>query len=166
MSSPVLWIRGLLFTILVPGVVGVYVPYLIYDGRSPGFGIWSAGWVLVASGALIYLQCLVSFLLSGGTPAIFFSRRLRFVLGEEPPGLVRGGMYRFSRNPMYVGVTMAVLGQAIVFASWPAALYGVFLWTCFHVAVLFAEEPHLRRERGDAYEEYCRRVPRWLGLPR
>lgn len=161
-----LWVRGLLFTILVPGVVGAYLPLLIYDGLHMRSGVWSLGWVLVAAGALIYGQCLVAFLLSGGTPAIFFSRHLRYVIGEEPSKVVQAGMYRFSRNPMYVGVATAVFGQAILFASRAVTLYGMLLCVCFHAAVVFAEEPHLRRERGQAYEEYCRRVPRWLGLPR
>lgn len=113
-----LWIRGLLFTLLVPGVLGAYLPYLIDEARSLPSGLWRLGWIPLAAGALIYGQCLIAFLLSGGTPAIFFSRHLRVVLGEEPSTLVRQGMYRFSRNPMYVGVIMAVFGQALVFASW------------------------------------------------
>jgi protein-S-isoprenylcysteine O-methyltransferase Ste14 len=161
-----LWIRGLLFTFLVPGVLGGYVPYVIYEGQRWTTGKWSGGWILVGAGAAIYLDCLIAFLLSGGTPAIFFSRRLRFMLGEEPSTLVRQGMYRVSRNPMYLGVTIAVFGQAIVFASQAVVLYGIALWGCFHIAVVFGEEPHLRRERGQSYDEYCQRVPRWLGLPR
>jgi protein-S-isoprenylcysteine O-methyltransferase Ste14 len=100
---------------------------------------------------------------SGGTPAIFFTRRLRFVLGEEPPKLVRRGLYRLSRNPMYVGVLLAVFGQALIFASPQVAFYGAVLWLCFHIVVVFLEEPHLREERGASYDEYCRQVPRWLG---
>jgi protein-S-isoprenylcysteine O-methyltransferase Ste14 len=168
----VLWIRGLAFTLLVPSVVEGYVPYLIYRGSSiyrgsgaPG-GLWQIGWLFVGLGAIIYGLCLLAFLMSGGTPAIFFTRHLRFVLGEEPSRLVRQGLYRFSRNPMYVGVLLAVFGQALVFGSRRVALYGIELWLCFHLVVVLLEEPHLRKEPGASYDEYCSQVPRWLGWPR
>jgi protein-S-isoprenylcysteine O-methyltransferase Ste14 len=136
-------------------------PFLISDRPAKG-GLWNIGWVLVTIGAAIYGLCLVNFLLSGGTPAIFFTRPVRFLLGEEPAIVVQGGLYRFSRNPMYIGVVTAIFGQALVFGSIDIALYGAAVWLFFHLAVVFIEEPHLRKERGAAYEEYCRRVPRWF----
>jgi protein-S-isoprenylcysteine O-methyltransferase Ste14 len=162
----VLWIRGLLFTLPVPCVVGAYVPHLIYRGGSLIGGVWQVGWLFVGLGTLIYALCLFSFLMSGGTPAIFFTRHLGFVIGEEPPKLVRQGLYRFSRNPMYVGVLLAVFGQALVFGSPGVAVYGAVLWMCFHLVVVLLEEPHLRKQRGPCYDEYYRQVPRWLGWPR
>ena len=165
MSRAVLWIRGLIFTVLVPGTVALYVPRSVAPWPlEPRGGLWNAGWLLVACGAAFYGACLLSFLFSGGTPAAFFTRSLRALLGEEPRVLVRAGLYRVTRNPIYVGGTMVVLGQAIVFASRPIAAYGIFLWLCFHLVVVLLEEPHLREVRGTAYDEYCRRVPRWLGF--
>jgi protein-S-isoprenylcysteine O-methyltransferase Ste14 len=158
----VLWLRGLVFTLLVPCVVGVYVPHLTYRNLNAPGGLCNAGWVVVGLGAGIYGVCLFAFLISGGTPAIFFTRHLSFVIGEEPRKLVRDGLYRISRNPMYVGVLLAVLGQAIVFASLRVAYYCAALWLLFHLVVVFLEEPHLRAERGPSYDEYCRQVPRWL----
>jgi protein-S-isoprenylcysteine O-methyltransferase Ste14 len=63
---------------------------------------------------------------------------------------------------MYVGVLLAVFGQAILFASLRVAVYGVILFGCFHAAVVFLEEPHLLKQNGEPYAAYCRRVPRWL----
>lgn len=165
-NDRMLWIRGLVFTLLVPCVVGVLFPSIIYRGRSAEGGLWETGWILVAVGSTVYGLCLFGFMASGGTPAIFFTRPLRFLIGEEPSGLVQDGLYRFSRNPMYVGVLLVVFGQAMLFASIRVAFYGVVLWLFFHLTVVFQEEPHLRRERGPSYEEYCRRVPRWLGWPK
>jgi len=159
----VLWIRGLVFTLLVPCVLSAYVPYLIYGGNSARGGLWDAGWLLVGAGAFVYGWCLFEFLFSGGTPAIFFTRDLKFLLGEEPPKLVLRGLYRVSRNPMYIGVLLAVFGLAVLFGSSDAAIYGALLWLCFHLVVVFLEEPHLRKERGEPYDEYRRKVPRWLG---
>src|SRR5713226_2993633 len=138
---------------------------MISGGSGPRGGWWRAGWLLVGIGAVIYALCLSRFLLSGGTPAIFFTRYVKFVIGEEPPKLVQEGLYRISRNPMYLGVLTAVFGQALLFASPSVAFYGAALWLFFHLTVVFLEEPHLRKQRGPSYEEYCRRVPRWLGWP-
>lgn len=157
-----LWVRGLVFTLVVPCVIGGVVPFLIYQGESLKGGLWNIGWLLVVAGGGIYGLCFVSFLLSGGTPAIFFTRPVRFLLGEEPGKIVQQGLYRYSRNPMYIGVVMAIFGQAIVFASINVAVYGAAAWVFFHLAVVYLEEPHLRRVRGAAYDEYCRCVPRWL----
>jgi protein-S-isoprenylcysteine O-methyltransferase Ste14 len=80
--------------------------------------------------------------------------------------LVSGGPYRFSRNPMYLGVLLVVFGQAVLFASPRLAAYGCAVSLFFHLMVVFFEEPHLRAARGRSYALYCRSVPRWLGLPR
>jgi protein-S-isoprenylcysteine O-methyltransferase Ste14 len=160
-----LFLRGIIFTILVPCVVGAYLPHLCVEGRGLRGGWWQLGWCLVALGGGVYAVCLIDFLRAGGTPAIFFTRPLNFALGEEPPKVVRNGLYRVSRNPMYIGVVLAVFGQAVLYASARIAVYGVFLFACFHLVVVYLEEPHLRRLRGESYREYCRQVPRWLGLP-
>lgn len=161
-----LWWRGLIFTVLVPGVVGAVLPLSLCSGLPPRAGVWQAGWAAIAAGAVIYLWCLLRFLAAGGTPAIFFTRPLRFLIGEEPAGLVHGGPYRFSRNPMYLGVVLAVFGQAALFASLRVAMYGAGVWLIFHIVVVLIEEPHLRATQGAPYESYCRSVPRWLGWPR
>ncbi|HML16396.1 MAG TPA: isoprenylcysteine carboxylmethyltransferase family protein [Bryobacteraceae bacterium] len=161
-----LWLRGLIFTILVPGVVAYWAPRWIDPGARRAGGWWDAGWVLVAAGTLIYGLCLLRFLAAGGTPAIFFTRPLGALIGEEPARLVAGGLYGYSRNPMYLGVLMAVFGQAIVYASRAIAEYGVAVFVTFHLVVVLLEEPHLRATRGLEYENYCKSVPRWIGRPR
>ncbi len=158
-----LWLRGLVFTLLIPAVVGFYVPSMLYAGRRLQPGAWQAGWLLVILGAATYLVCLFQFLAAGGTPAIFFARHLRFLIGEEPAEVVRRGIYRISRNPMYLGVLTAVFGQAILYRALAVAIYGLLLCLFFHLVVVFLEEPHLRATRGDEYERYCRQTPRWLG---
>src|ERR1039458_5631214 len=160
-----LWIQGLIFTLLVPGVVPFFVPQWLRTTPAAG-GLWPLGWILFALGAVIYFRCLAGFLLSGGTPAIFFTRPARALIGEEPPRVVESGLYRYSRNPMYLGVLIAITGQAIVFRSSRIAIYLVVAALFFHCVVVFLEEPHLARVRGPAYNDYRRRVPRWLGLPR
>jgi protein-S-isoprenylcysteine O-methyltransferase Ste14 len=158
------WIRGIIFTVLVPGTIAAYVPLQMSERLTPRGGVWEAGWLLISAGILGYLWCFLRFLMSGGTPAIFFTRPVRFLLGEEPGRLVQEGLYRYSRNPMYVSVLLVVFGQALRLASWPIAEYGLVVALGFHLVVVAFEEPHLREERGPSYEEYCRHVPRWVGV--
>jgi protein-S-isoprenylcysteine O-methyltransferase Ste14 len=160
-----LWIRGLIFTVLVPAVVGYFLPSAVDSSAHTRSGVWEFGWIPMAAGAAIYTLCLLRFLAAGGTPAIFFTRPLRLLLGEEPQGLVSEGLYRFSRNPMYVGVLLFVFGRAILCASSAMAVYGCVVFAFFHLVVVFLEEPHLRATRGPSYEVYSREVPRWLGMP-
>jgi len=161
----VLWLRGLIFTVLVPFVVGYLVPQNLRGTAGMAPGAWQLGYILFAAGAALYLWCLVCFLLAGGTPAVFFTRHLSFLIGKEPPDVVRTGPYRYSRNPMYVGVVAAIFGQALLYRSGPVFVYGVCAALTFHLVVVLLEEPHLRRTR-EGYEGYLHTVPRWLGRPR
>jgi len=163
--STMLWLRGIVFSVLIPGFVAVWMPQRLLGSKALQGGPWTAGWLLVDGGTAVYLWCLLSFLAAHGTPAIFFTRPLRALLGEEPQALVRGGLYRYSRNPMYVGMLGIVFGQAILYASRSVAVYGVSLAACFHLVVTLIEEPHLRRRDAESFARYRREVPRWIGLP-
>ena len=155
-----LWLRGLIFTALVPFIVGYVVPQSLRDtGAAPG--AWQLGYILFAVGAALYLWCLVCFLMAGGTPAIFFTRHLGFLLGKEPPDVVRTGPYRYSRNPMYVGVLLILVGEAALFGSRALLIYAMVAGLAFHLAVILYEEPHLTRIFGQSYRDYCAQVPRW-----
>jgi protein-S-isoprenylcysteine O-methyltransferase Ste14 len=76
--------------------------------------------------------------------------------------LVADGPYRFTRNPMYVGMTFAYLGIAILTnLAWPVVMLPVVLIT-MSVAVIRREERHLHETFGGQFEAYCQRVHRWL----
>jgi protein-S-isoprenylcysteine O-methyltransferase Ste14 len=158
-----LWIRGFVFTVLGPGVVAVLIPQDLRSGPVPA-GAWRLGWVICAVGAAVYLWCLTDFIADGGTPAIYFSRAARWLWGAEPPDVVRSGLYRYSRNPMYLGVLFAVAGQAVAYRSEAIAVYLLCAALWCHLVVVFLEEPYLARVGGPAYYDYRRRVPRWLGV--
>jgi protein-S-isoprenylcysteine O-methyltransferase Ste14 len=158
-----LWVRGLIFLVLVPGLVAVYVPQWIVGAEPISGGWWQAGWLLIGAGVIFALAGMASFLRAGGTPAIFFTRGLRFLWGEEPGSLVRGGVYRYSRNPMYVGVVTVIFGQAVLFRSAAVAVYGAAMFGLFHGVVTLVEEPHLRRRDPEKFARFEKEVPRWLG---
>jgi protein-S-isoprenylcysteine O-methyltransferase Ste14 len=148
-------LQTLLFTILVPGIVAGYVPWLLRRPSHPvSAAVLSAGTVLIAIGAAIYLH----------TAFWGFARRGRGTPAPIAPTkeLVVSGLHRYVRNPMYIGVLLIVLGQAALFDSRTVLLYAVFLWAAFHLFVLLYEEPTLHKQFGPEYDAYKHRVPRWL----
>lgn len=147
-------LKNLMFTILVPGTVGLYLP-LYFGKNSEGLaGWWNwAGIPLLAAGYGVLLVSILDFMTKGeGTP---------FPL-DPPKNLVTGRLYRFTRNPMYVGLFAALTGWALWFSSMQVVLYGLLAATIVSLFVIFVEEPFLKRQFGSAYEEYCKRVPRWF----
>ena len=146
--------KNLLFTVLVPGTVAVYVPLLISQGRSPASGLGLA--IAVAAlvlGAAIYAWCIWDFASFGrGTPAPI----------DAPKKLVLRGLYRYTRNPMYIGVLTVILGWAALFRDANLVLYAFVVGTCFHLFIVLYEERHLLLEFGSRYETYRTQVARWL----
>ena len=147
-------LKNLLFTVLVPGTFGLYLP--LYFGRhSEGLaGWWNwSGIPLLAAGYGVLLVSIRDFMTKGeGTP---------FPL-DPPKNLVTGRLYRYTRNPMYMGLFAVLTGWALWFSSMPVVLYGLIASTVVRLFVIFVEEPFLKRQFGSAYEEYCRKVPRWF----
>ncbi len=161
--------RAIVFSLLIPGTVGGLIPHLLaVSYPAADFGtLRYAGFVLILFGLSFYLASVLRFILEGrGTPAIWFTRKLRSVIGEEPVALVTQGIYLYSRNPMYLGVLSVVAGTGILRESPAVLVYAAFLLTAFYCVVVFIEEPHLRRKFGSSYESYLTTVPRWLGKRR
>lgn len=77
--------------------------------------------------------------------------------------LVRGGPYRYSRNPLYVGNLLLFLGVGLFSGrAWVAALMPALLALHYHFVVMW-EEDNLARRLGSPYLAYCAVVARWLG---
>jgi protein-S-isoprenylcysteine O-methyltransferase Ste14 len=165
-----LWLRAAAFTLLIPGVVAGWVPYLIASSFSEPvtLGPWKfAGVPVLLSGVVLYFMCLLSFVVrGGGTPAIWFTAPVRFLIGQEPSRFVESLAYRWSRNPMYLGVLLSVAGQGFLLEDLSYFFYCIGLWAIFHLVVVLLEEQHLKKKFGESYEQYCATTPRWIGLPR
>jgi protein-S-isoprenylcysteine O-methyltransferase Ste14 len=154
-----LFLRNLFFTILQPGVVAVLVPYWILRNRGAGLlpESWGfsnyAGLLLMAVGWSIALACIVRFATEGeGTLSPL----------DPTKKLVVHGLYRYSRNPMYVGVTTVLAGEALFWWSRPLAIYAVVVFLGFNLFILLHEEPRLKREFGSEYDSYRSTVRRWI----
>jgi protein-S-isoprenylcysteine O-methyltransferase Ste14 len=80
---------------------------------------------------------------------------------------VTDGPFRYVRHPIYLAGVTLLLGVGLLYSPWRAIDVGMplLLLIYFHVAVVRFEEPELRRRFGSKYEEYCKRVPRWLPGP-
>ena len=76
--------------------------------------------------------------------------------------LVTEGLFRHTRNPMYVGKFLMVLGVGFASNRWPSLLAITFAYSFMYQCVTLAEEAYLRNKFGPSFDEYCRRVPRWL----
>lgn len=114
---------------------------------------WPLGLVAVALGTAGLLWCARSFLVSGkGTLAPW----------APPQALVVVGLYRYSRNPMYVCVVVILLGWAVAFRSAGLMAYALAVAVAFYLRVVFGEEPWLARRHGAAWRQYTLRVRRWF----
>lgn len=143
------------FLVLAPGTMAGLVPWLITGWDVPaGQPAWAVvlGLTVTTAGAALVVTCFVRFVTEGrGTPAPVAPT-------EE---LVVGGVYRFVRNPMYVGVGSAIAGQAVAFASTAVAVWLLVFMATVWSFVHFYEEPTLSEQFGESYERYRAAVPGW-----
>ena len=77
--------------------------------------------------------------------------------------LILRGPYRISRNPQYLGFIVALIGWSLVTSSW-ATIVAALVWIIPLVIIPFVEEPWLLQRYGSEYEEYLRKVPRFVSL--
>ena len=104
-------------------------------------------------GAVVLLTCVMRFVTDGkGTISPL----------DPTKKLVIRGLYRYSRNPMYVGATTLLIGEAIFWWSPALAIYSALVFLTFNLVILLHEEPRLRREFGDEYRDYVSQVRRWI----
>lgn len=148
-----MFVRALIAFLTLPGIVAFVIPAGLLWYTANWRGAYLPGLVLLAAGALALLRCTWDFYVSGkGTLAPW----------APPQRLVTRGLYRYSRNPMYVAVALILLGWAISFASTVLFAYTLVVVAGFHIRVVFGEEPWLARTHGAEWEQYASRVPRWL----
>jgi protein-S-isoprenylcysteine O-methyltransferase Ste14 len=146
------------FLVIAPGLIAGWVPWWIshWQVEAPFFGMQLfryVGAALLTLGLAGLLDSFVRFALQGiGTPAPVFPTR----------HLVVTGLYRYVRNPMYVAVVSAILGQGLLLGNLKLLAYGGLVFLLFHLFVLVYEEPTMKATFGLEYESFCAQVPRWI----
>ncbi len=145
--------RALIAFLALPGMVAFVIPavWLVYTGHTRL--AHPLGLVILAIGAVGLAWCIRDFYVAGGGTLAPW---------EPPKKLVIIGLYRYSRNPMYISVVLVLLGWAVTFSSPGLTIYSVLVLTAFHVRVVWGEEPRLARMHGIEWELYAHQVPRWL----
>jgi protein-S-isoprenylcysteine O-methyltransferase Ste14 len=150
-----LW-RTLIFVCFVgPGPVIGLVPYWLSGWHLPvPIAPWRyLGILMIVVGVIPLADSIIRFVREGrGTPEPL----------HPTDTLVVTGLYRYVRNPMYVGVITMIFGEVVFLANRHIAEYGAIAWVIMHLFVVFYEEPTLRRRYGADYDAYCRRVDRWI----
>jgi protein-S-isoprenylcysteine O-methyltransferase Ste14 len=94
-----------------------------------------------------------------------FVNRGRGTLAPWDPArvLIAEDIYRFSRNPMKAGLFLILLGECVLLRSESLAIWTVCFIAVNAIYIRVSEERGLRARFGAAYDDYCRRVPRWIG---
>jgi protein-S-isoprenylcysteine O-methyltransferase Ste14 len=148
----VLFLRALLSFLLLPGIFAFLLPALLAPGDPRRGQGWEAGAVVMVAGLVVLLWCVRDFYVSGrGTLAPW----------DPPRHLVVVGLYRFMRNPMYVGVLTFVAGWSLLAGSPRIGAYAAVLALGFHLRVVLFEEPWLARTFGEEWLRYSAGVSRW-----
>ena len=151
MSRPgALFWKALTAFLVLPGTVGFLLPWLL---RPRGTPTNPAGLLLLAIGIVLLLWCVRDFYVVG---------RGSLAPWAPPKNLVTSGLYRLTRNPMYVAVLVILSGWALYFDSRTLWTYAAIVAMAFHLRVIYGEEPWLARTHGAAWTAYRARVPRWL----
>jgi len=152
-----MFIRALFAFLLLPGLAAFLAPPLLAALDPWRSGISLPGTIVMLPGSLLLLWCVRDFYVAGkGTLAPW----------DPPKRLVTIGLYRYVRNPMYVGVLTLVAGWALLLKSPLLAGYTLALALAFHLRVVYYEEPWLAAQFGAAWRHYCARVGRWWPKPK
>jgi protein-S-isoprenylcysteine O-methyltransferase Ste14 len=142
--------KSLAAFVACPGTVAFVVPWLL---RPDDATLHAVGLLPLAVGVVLLLWCVRDFHVAGrGTLAPW----------APPERLVTIGLYRVSRNPMYVAVLTILVGWALCFAWRGMWIYAAAIAVAFQLRIVYGEEPWLARTHGDAWTAYAARVPRWL----
>ena len=149
-------IKTLLYMGSLHGFFTFYLPYQISLVDNPLFGpgvFRYLAFPLWLIGTLIIIWCSIDIIRRGcGTPAHF----------DPPKILIVDGLYRYVRNPIYVGALLVQLGYILWSTSGIMMIYFLFFVFAFHILIVLIEEPILRNTFGAAYDEYVKSVPRWI----
>ncbi len=148
-----LYVRAIAAFLMLPGIGVFVVPVVlrIFDPlKVEGFKI---GLFPFTIGIFILLWCVRDFYVSGkGTLAPW----------DPPVRFVVVGLYRYTRNPMYLGVLTIVFGFCLISGSPLIGVYALLLGIGFHLRVVFYEEPALLKLFGPEWTAYKAKVPRWM----
>jgi protein-S-isoprenylcysteine O-methyltransferase Ste14 len=138
---------------LIYVLVAAAVSYIAGWPRVPGLPLYWLAVLLIVLGAALAISAAALFRREGTEidPTSQMNRKL-----------VTSGPFSFTRNPMYLGLTVIALGLATWIGCWPMFLAPIATFATTNWAHIPFEEEKMRRQFGDAYDAYAREVRRWL----
>ena len=150
-------LRSILWAVLLPGVMAGFVPWRYFGLSRASWDLSRpeilVGFVFILAGATLLAECIIEFARTGrGTLSPL----------DPPRRLVVRGLYRYVRNPMYLSVTLIVLGEVLVARSRGLLLFWAIWFVAVNLFVIGYEEPTLRNQFGPSYNEYTHHVGRWI----
>jgi protein-S-isoprenylcysteine O-methyltransferase Ste14 len=137
------------------GILLVFLMMLSLAGYSPLMPFPSD--LSFYTGILFFISGMVM----GGLSLLNLGSSTRMGLPEESTSLKTGGLYRYSRNPMYLGLNLAILGSMVYFLHLLVIAAGLFSIVTHHFIIL-REERFLEERFGVAYRSYRKRTARYL----
>ncbi len=141
---PLLYISAALVAVLIDRVIA-------NDAQLP---VWASriGWAILAGGVMLDVSAMVT----------MARARANILPHRAATALVTTGPFRFTRNPIYVGNTIMMLGASAAFANFWFVVTGLMAAVAVHHLAIKREEAHLALKFGAAWQAYAARTPRWL----
>lgn len=151
---------SILFSLFVGIILFILLPYFFIQLNGyfllPVYSHYLLkvlGMIFLFIGISLFIYCSRLFLIFGkGTP----------VPVEPPKKLVVNGLYKYTRNPIYLGYFMIFLGEFLFFGQFLLLIYFFLAIIGINIYVIFHEEPILKKRFGKSYEEYLKKIPRWI----
>ena len=76
--------------------------------------------------------------------------------------LITDGLYKYSRNPQYLGTMLILLGSSLILNSYKLLRLTLLAFILLNILIIFIEEKDMKKSFGDKYREYCKRTGRWF----
>ncbi|WP_035259394.1 methyltransferase family protein [Actibacterium mucosum] len=143
-----------LASVIAPGVAVALEVALPRSFLPPAF----TPWMLILGVALM----VAAFALAISGVRAFKAGETNVDPRQPALNLVEAGPYRFTRNPMYLGMVTLQFGLALTFSLDWAIPAGLILWSVLHWGVVLREEAYLSAKFGQPYNDYLTRTRRWL----
>jgi protein-S-isoprenylcysteine O-methyltransferase Ste14 len=153
-------ITSMVFGLIVGLVFFIFLPYVfVLLNNRLSLPVYSndflklSGVLLIIVGIIIFVYCSGLFIILGrSTP----------VPVEPPKKLIVSGLYKYTRNPIYLGYFMIFLGEFLFFGQLLLLIYFFLTIVKINLYVIYYEEPILKKRFGKSYEEYLKKIPRWI----
>jgi protein-S-isoprenylcysteine O-methyltransferase Ste14 len=146
---------AIVFTLFVPVPAAGVIPWLMtrWQMQPALLGVETGRWLgglMIVAGGMLFAWAMTWFAREGVKPYPPIER------------VITTGPYAYTRNPMYGGVVMVMLGQGLLFGSRAVVIYGLCWLAAFLIFERTIDDPFISKRMGKPYEDYLKSVPGWI----